>query len=92
VGCLFTLHADPPSHTAPHPADLVQLLVRRAHFARSMVALLVPHHWLSLAWFGAWMALLAPRDAGGAPIWDTVRAGAGRGGRRRVAAAAAAAS
>jgi hypothetical protein len=34
--------------------------------------MVVPHHWLSLAWFGAWLVLpLAPRAAAAAPVYDT---------------------
>lgn len=60
---------------AAYAADLWQLMVRPKHFSRAFVGLMVPHHFLSLAWFGLWMLTLAPRDAGGAPIWNMVRPG-----------------
>ncbi|KAI8463656.1 MAG: hypothetical protein J3K34DRAFT_443099 [Monoraphidium minutum] len=56
---------------AAYAADLWQLLMRPKHFSRAFVGLMVPHHFVSLAWFGLWMVTLAPRDAGGAPIWNT---------------------
>lgn len=56
---------------AAYSNDLVQMLLRPRHFASSFISLMVPHHVVSLAWFGLWMAFLGPSGPGGAPIWNT---------------------
>jgi len=58
---------------AAYSADLIQVFRRPGGVSKAFVAQMVPHHVISLAWFGLWMLTLAPGDAGGAPIWNTVR-------------------
>jgi len=77
---------------AAYSTDLVQLLRRGDEFSASYPKMIVPHHWLSLAWFSAWLLLAAPRSIGGAPLWNTVSwcinqsAAVGRPGRHVEAA------
>jgi len=61
---------------AAYFSDLIQAYRRPGGLSKSYVAVMVPHHVISLAWFGLWMLTLAPGDAGGAPIWNTVRCAA----------------
>lgn len=43
-------------------------------FSAGYPKMVIPHHWLSLGWFGLWVAFAAPAGPEGAPIWNTVRA------------------
>ena len=58
---------------AAYATDLFQLIRWAGRFSAGYPKMVVPHHWLSLAWFGLWLALFAPRGAAAAPVWNTVR-------------------
>jgi hypothetical protein len=65
---------------AAYSTDLVQMLARASEFSNNYTSMVVPHHVLSLAWFGVWLAAAAPRSSAGAPAWNTVRARRAAGG------------
>ncbi|GBF91848.1 hypothetical protein Rsub_04953 [Raphidocelis subcapitata] len=56
---------------AAYASDLVQMLARPSEFGNNYTSMVVPHHVITLAWFGAWLAVAAPRSAAGAPVWNT---------------------
>ena len=63
---------------AAYTTDLFQLVKWADRFSAGYPKMVIPHHWLSLAWFGLWLAFVAPRDVAAAPVWNTV---SDRGGR-----------
>ncbi len=73
---------------AAYSTDLVQMVRRGKEFSASYPKMVVPHHWLSLAWFGAWLALAAPAGADGVPVFNMVGATSLPSAAARRAAAA----
>ncbi|GBF89741.1 hypothetical protein Rsub_02911 [Raphidocelis subcapitata] len=57
---------------ASYTSDLIQIWRRPSEFTKTFAKFMVPHHFLSFAWFTPWMVFMAPRGVEGAPIWNTV--------------------